>query len=313
MSVEASTISVSTPARFFRQRYLFAFATQAELMNYLKTQMLEEEESRHQEILNDWLQLRTQVESLILNELNYADTIQLTQIPDEHAPRLTEFASDPLFQRSFSGARTTFELVEVDKLVAAQRAVNLDFVDQLTASYSQAPTLAELLDICLSPRREKNPVQHLEVAPNQHIFTSPNADARFLGSFVKHLTAEDLDYPIGGIPAAAIISFVGYGCTTVNAIKVRGRLILNNGFHRVFALRSLGVTQVPMVIQHVNNPELELPPAIANLPTQYLIGVPRPVLIKDFFEPGFAITLKVRERVQMVAVSVNYAQHGVPL
>ena len=50
------------------------------------------------------------------------------------------------------------------------------------------------------------------------------------------------------------------------------------------------------MIQHVGNPQLEFPPQVAGLPKEYLLGVPRPVVMKDFFEEGFTITLRVRDR-----------------
>jgi len=158
-----------------------------------------------------------------------------------------------------------------------------------------------------------DPIQHLEVAANTHVFSSPNSDIRFLGAFVKHLTYEDLEYAVlGGLPAAAIIASIGYGGALVNVIRVGNRVVLNNGFHRVYALRSMGVTEIPVVVQQVQNMQLEFPEQVAGLPKAYLLGVPRPVLMKDFFEPEFAITLKVRERIKIVTVGIGLNQHEVP-
>jgi hypothetical protein len=142
---------------------------------------------------------------------------------------------------------------------------------------------------------------------------SPNTDLRFLGSFLKPLALEDLRHAVqGGNPAAAIISFVGYGAASVNAFRVGTRVILNNGFHRVFALQSVGVTEIPLVLQTVQNPALEFPPNIAGVPREYLLGSPRPVLFKDFLEERFAITLAAKERLKIVTVGTNVAQHDVP-
>jgi hypothetical protein len=87
---------------------------------------------------------------------------------------------------------------------------------------------------------------------------------------------------------------------------------LNNGFHRVYALRSIGVTEIPVVIQRVGNPQLEFPPQVAGLPKEYLLGAPRPVVMKDFFGDGFAITLKVRDRLKMVTLGIALNQYDVP-
>lgn len=306
-------VTVRVGTHFFRQQYLFAFATQAEVLHYIRTQCPTDEGKRLQEILQTWNDLQARVQDLMQREAGLAETIQVTPVPTEHQERLNEWAADPLFQKTFSGRAVSFELVEIDKLIAPQRTVNLDYVERLLGRYPKEPALTDLLEICLSPKREMDPIQHLEIAPNTHVFSSPNSDIRFLGAFVKEITPEDLRHAVGGgLPAAAIIAFIGYGGAPVNALRAGSRVVLNNGFHRVYALRSLGVSQVPVVMLHLNNPALEFPPQVSGLPKEYLLGVPRPVLLKDFFEPGFATTLRVRERIKIVTVGIALNQHDVP-
>ncbi len=308
---EIPQIPIAT--NYFNQLYLFAFATRAEVLHHIRTQTIEDEKNRIPEIIATWEKLQKRVEELKHNEHGIAEEINVEPIPDEYHPKLTTFTSDPLFKKTFAGRPIDFGVVEVDKLVAPQRTVNLDYIDRLIESYPKSPTFNELLDICVSPKRKMDPIQHLEIAPNTHVFSSPNSDIRFLGAFVKQLTVEDLNYAeFGGLPAAAVIAFIGYGGAPVNVFQVGKRIILNNGFHRVYALRSLGITEIPVVIQHVRNPQLELPEVIAGLPREYLIYEPRPVLIKDFFEPDFTIKLRVRERIKIVTVSIAVNQHEVP-
>lgn len=298
---------------FFRQQYLFAFATQSELLQYVRTQSVTEEAAGLPEILSAWSGLQPRVAELVRREGGVQDTIQVDGLPEEYHSKLDSFASDSLFQRTFSQLPVAFGIVEVDKLVAPQRTVNLDYVNRLKKKYPKMPTMDELLNICVSPKREMDPIQHLEIAPNTHVFSSPNSDIRFLGAFVKQLSTEDFEHAVsGGLPAAAVISFVGYGGAPINVLHWGRRVVLNNGFHRVFALRSMGITHVPVVIQQVANPQLEFPPHVAGLPKEYLLGSPRPVLIKDFFEEGFTITLKVRDRLKMVTVGIACSQHDIP-
>jgi hypothetical protein len=298
---------------YSRQRYLYAFATQAEVTHFVRTQAIPDEAAQLPEILEKWHGLRGQVQTVVVREAGVANSMSVRELPSEFEDRLIQCANDPLFQKSFSALPTTFGLVEIDKLVAAQRTVNLDYVDRLTARFSGVPTTADLIDLCVSPKREMDPIQHLEIGPNVHVFSSPNSDIRFLGSFLKQLDTEDLGAAVsGGLPAAAVISFVGYGAASVNVIAGGNRVVLNNGFHRVYALRSLGVTHVPAVVQSSQNPALDFPPHVAGLPKEYLLGAPRPVLMKDFFQPEFAITLKIRSRLKVVTVGVNLGQHDVP-
>jgi hypothetical protein len=80
----------------------------------------------------------------------------------------------------------------------------------------------------------------------------------------------------------------------------------------VHALRSIGVTEIPVVVQQVSNSQLEFPLKVAGLPREYLLGVNRPVVMKDFFEEGFAITLRVRECLKTVTLGIACNQHEVP-
>ena len=298
---------------FFRQLYLYAFATRAEVLHHVRTQAVQEESQRLPKILESWAGLQPQIAKLLEQESGLADTSRLAPLPKEYGSRLESIRSDSLFTKTFSAREISFALVNIDRLVAAQRAVNLDYVDRLKERYPESLTLSDLVEICLSPRREMDPIQHLEIGPNNHVFSSPNSDIRFLGAFVKSLTAEDLECAeTGGLPASAIVAFVGYGAAPVNVIATEQRVVLNNGFHRIFALRSLGVDTVPVVVQHARNVALEFPERVAGLPKQYLLSHPRPVLMKDFFESSFGITLKVRERVKMVRLSMSINQHEVP-
>ena len=308
---QAGPIKVATHS--FRQQYLFAFATQAEVLQYVRTQTLPEETLRLQEIFSMWKSIQPRVEEVICKENGLADTIELKEIPAVHEKKVAAFFTDPLFQRTFSQLRVAAGLIEIDKLVAAQRTVNLDYIDRLVASYPSNPEIDQLLDICISPKRSMEPIQHLEVAPNTHVLSSPNADLRFLGAFFKPLSPEDLEHAVhGGIPVAGVMAFVGYGAAPVNVFVHKNRVVLNNGFHRVYALRSMGVREIPVVIQHVARPEFEFPPQVAGLPREYLLGAERPVLMKDFFEEGFVVPLRVRERLKMITISIGLNQHEVP-
>src|SRR5437879_5670515 len=201
---------------FFNQLYLYAFATQGEVANYVRTQTLEEESARLQEILAKWATVQQLALELTRTEIGLADSTQLQDIPSEHDAALQQLESNALFQKSFSMLPCRFGIVEIDTLVAPQRAVNLDYVETLRKAYTGKSNLKELVGICLSTTRDMPPLQHLEVANSTHIFTSPNLDVRFLGAFLKKYTPEDAQFAVlGGIPVAAIISFVGYGASQI--------------------------------------------------------------------------------------------------
>src|SRR5436309_15596438 len=61
-----SPVQVGT--HFFRQRYLFAFATQAEVLHYLRTQSSNTDAMRQADIMRAWTGLQTRVARLLQTE-----------------------------------------------------------------------------------------------------------------------------------------------------------------------------------------------------------------------------------------------------
>lgn len=259
-----------------------------------------------------WNEIRPDIEALLTAEAGISETIRIADLPPEKAAEASSITDDKLLRRGFNLA-TAVVLVEIDKLIAAQRAVNLDQVDQIAAGFPEELTLDFLLDFCLSPKRPVAPIQHLELGQYAHAFSSPSPDLRYLGSFLKTLTPADLEYAEhGGIPVFAIVSFIGYGDSPVNVLWNGSRAVLNNGFHRVYALRQRGVRDIPVILQLATNVPLEFPPQVVDLPREYLLGHPRPVLMKDFFEERFNLVLRVKNRLRTVTIRSDVARYDVP-
>ena len=90
----------------------------------------------------------------------------------------------------------------------------------------------------------------------------------------------------------------------MNVYRVGKRMILNNGFHRLYTLRTLGLSHAPVVVQQVTHPELELPTLIAELPREYLVGNLRPGLMKDFLDDS--LVCEVTQRGFLKALQIGW-------
>jgi hypothetical protein len=206
---------------------------------------------------------------------------------------------------------STIRVVEIDKLIAPQREVNLDYVESLRA---QIPgnTITELMEFCLGPRAAPE-LKMLQTAQNQITFSSRSLDLRFLGGFPKTLTTDDIKVAhLGGQPAEAIVLLVGYGAGPINAWRAGARVVLNNGFHRIVALRLAGIKSIPMVLQEVANADIEFPEHILGLSKGYLLQQPRPVLIEDFFDEALVTDVRLKPRRKVVKVGWGVEDSVVP-
>jgi len=104
---------------------------------------------------------------------------------------------------------------------------------------------------------------------------------------------------------------VGFGAAPINAWQVGKRLVLANGFHRIVALRSAGISNAPMVVRQVTNPDIEFPENYLGLSRSYLLG-PRPVLVGDFFDEDLTIEVRLKPRRKVVKVAWGPEDSVVP-
>lgn len=284
-----------------------------QLLGTVRLWCIPSELGRLDAIAQAWDGASARMTQLAQTEAGIPDTIAISELPPTAHARLTQIAADALFRASFSALPTTFKIVEIDKLVAPQREVNLDYADEIRA---RAPGGAEedLLEFCVGPRSSPPEFKVLQTAPHQVIVTSKSLDLRFLGGFRKPLTEDDVAVAhTGGQPVEAVTLLIGYGAAPINVFQIGQRMVLNNGFHRVFALRMAGITSIPVVVQQVVQPELEFPAEMLGLPRAYLLSNPRPVLIRDFFDTALTVELLLAPRRKTVKVGWGAEESVIPV
>lgn len=285
-----------------RLLYMYGTVTQMELKNFLEFNSVDSDLHKR-EIKASWAAAAKHFEELRRTETGMPDTIATRPLSEENTRRAEGLRRDPLFDHTFSDCPYSFEEVELDKLVACQRTVHLEYISQLISEYERRGR--DLLDYCLTPGRDTTPVNVGRTAPNAFTASSDNPGLRFLGAYEQPYRQELLEAQTpGGQPVRMIALVLGYPCSTMNVYRVGNRVILGNGFHRLYALRQLGVTHAPAVVQHITQPQLELPPQIAELPRDYLLENPRPALLKDFFDKQ--LTCEIRQRGFLKAVQVGW-------
>jgi hypothetical protein len=210
----------------------------------------------------------------------------------------------PWFQRAFDTLPITLAMVELDRLVVFQPNVTLDFVDQLKARLGPDPDPNSLFRFCLPLERPEPPVKVRRLGSRRYQISSESADFRFLEAAV--FQADQIsDYMAQGRIGAVIGAVVGFGSNFLNVIRdEQKRVVLNNGNHRAVALRGLGITHAPCIIQEVSRRD-ELAVAAGSTVNRtpfFYFGKKRPPLLKDFFDPRIRKILPVRRVRRVVEV-----------
>jgi len=284
-----------------------------EALGFLKTQSIGDRNTDIKLLADEWREANDHVKGLIKTEGNICSSVDTKPIPDKIRNRIDKVYADPIFNKSFNVLPCEIRLVKLDNLVVYQKTVNLDHIRRLKKKLSSNPTDEEIFDLCLSSNQNPPPVHTAWLSNNVIQFTSLSNDLRFLEG--EALESDNVSWHCpGGTTKGCMGLFVGYGAGYVNVISVNGRLILNNGMHRAYTLRSLGIEYMPAIVQNVTREE-EIP-VVFNKPEETrkdCIDSNRPPVLKDFFDSELMKHIKMTSKVRLVTVGWNIEQRDIPI
>lgn len=267
----------------------------------------------HRVLGDEWRAANDYIHNLESQEAGLADNPPISPLPPELTPLVEQVTADPIFQRTFSLVPTSVGLVELDHLVVCQKHINLAYVQQIQDNLGSEPTPEDVLRLCLPFHHPHPPFRSRRIAQNAWVFVSPSDDFRFLEPALlneNQISGYSSRGPIGEV----IGLIVGYGGNYLNAVYLEDRLVLNNGSHRAYALRELGWTHVPCVIQNVSRrEELEVTgPADLLQNADMYVTSPRPPMLKDYFDPKLRKIVSVPRKLREIKVTFAVEQVDIP-
>jgi hypothetical protein len=264
-------------------------------------------------ITEQWQAAHDHIRILEKTEAGLADGPDITPLGPEYEPLLIEFLKDPLVRHGFNTVPTEVAMVELDRMVVYQKHIDQTFVRRLANKLGPTLTDEQLFRTCLPYDHPHPPVKWSRGRNGTYVFLSPSNDLRLLGTLPlepRHLKGcVPRGSPVGIVGVA-----VGFGGNFLNAVYAERRLILNNGSHRAYALRQMGFTRVPCIVQHVSSrAELDVVASseVRRNPDDYLKH-PRPSLLKDYFDPKLSKVFQVHRRMRQVTVKFEVDETYIP-
>jgi hypothetical protein len=257
---------------------------------------------RLNQIAEQWRIASVYLLQLRATEPTWGDDPPLLPLPRDLEPLADRVRSHPVFQRGFT-LPVEFGLVELDRLVVHQEIINLKQIERLKKQLGPGHSAEEIFRLCL-------PWDHPIVEPkiertssHSFLFSSSSNDIRFLESVV--LRPEQVqDCQTHGTIVGIAGVLVGYGCNYLNAIAFERRLALHNGSHRACALRELGISHVPCIVQKPATRQQFDGVAVGSLrkrPDFYFKEI-RPPVLKDYFDPRLRQVLRLRPTERRIKV-----------
>lgn len=285
--------------------YLIGRPPMGEFLGFVQVQASDGSKCDLGLLASEWRVANDHIHDLERTERGWADDPPIGDVSPDLVGMRRAVLDNPFFRRAYALLPVAIGTVELDRIAVFQKQINLEFVRKLQGLLGPRPTAEDIFKVCLPLNDPLPPVQLRRIAPgNAFVFMSPSNDLRFLDCAV--LQPAQVDGYEGGGRAAGILALVaGFSANCFSALQVEGRLILNNGSHRAFALRERGITHAPCVIQRVSRRE-ELPVVAAQEvstdPDRFL-KAPRPPLLKDYFDPKLRKLVQVPKRNRHVKIT----------
>jgi len=311
--VKEAELTTPVPGAEDENLYLIGRPTLKQFVRYVRSHAVNPPGSGT--LAEEWQAANDVVRTLEKDEAGCADNPQIIKI--EITPKyellLTEFLKDPLVRHNFNTVPTEVAMVELDRLVVYQKHIDLTFVRQLEKKLGPAPSDEEIFRTCLPYDHPQPPVKWSRVDGDSFVFVSPSNDLRFLGTMPLQ-ASHVKDYPPPGNLVGVVGIAVGFGSNFLNAVAAENRIILNNGSHRAYALREMGFTHAPCIIQHVASREQLSIVASSDIRhgADYFLKHPRPSMLKDYFNPKLRKVMTVRRRIHQVTVKFEVDEIAVP-
>ena len=293
--------------------WLLGLPSLGDYLEFVKTRVIDGSATDPANLASEWLAANRYYQELEDVETGIADLAERRPLDPALADLAAEVKADPYFRQTFDTFPTTIELVELDRLIVFQKSVTWDFVEQLTSRIDRNPRPEELFRFCLPVGERANPVQIRQAGSRRYIFRSESTDLCFQGNALFR-PEQIRDHASFGPVAGVVGVVVGFGSNFLNVIRADNRMLLHNGYHRACALRSIGITHAPAIMQTVTGGD-ELAVAaretVSRNPDFYFRSA-RPPLLKDFFDPKIRKVLVTPRLLRVIEVVTEVRDYLMP-
>ena len=278
----------------------------ADYLSFLETKVIGGDREDMRACAAEWRAVNDLYYDLEQTEAGIADSIDCRRLPKRLGGLAAELEANPWFKSSFDNLPYSIELVELDKLVVSQIQVENGHSRLIAECLGPKPSPSELFKFCLPVEPKQPPVDIRRLSSTRYLFSSPSSD--FRSHDPRFISAADIGHLIPAGPVAGFFGVsVGFGSNFLSGVRSGSRVLLQNGYHRSYALRSAGFTHAWCVVEEVTRKdELKLTATgeVAADP-EFYFAAKRPPILRDFFDERICKQLLVRPMDCVVEVEIN--------
>lgn len=281
-------------------------------LSFVRNQVVDGRGMKRKDLVDEWREANDYYYDLEVSEAGLADKIGVRALDRRLQPLVDEIIADDRYQDAFDTVPTRIAMVELDKLIVSQLHIDISHTGRLETRLGRGAKTADLLRFCQPLDRAEPPLNVRRTGKNRYTFWSTSSDFRF---HEAKLLGQDQMSNNGAISASSgVLGLkVGYSSNFLSVIESDKRMVLHNGHHRAYALRAMGYTHAPCIIQTVTRTdELNLVASreVTEAPAHYFKAA-RPPLLKDFFDSRIRKVFQLPRILRMVEVSFDVREFEV--
>jgi hypothetical protein len=214
-------------------------------------------------------------------------------------PRTKEYLkkvpTDRILSEAVRGLGWSFKKVEIDGLICIQKHVNLSYVEMISRGCDFTKE-EDLVDICFTDRFLNRASSVTKVGENEYKVSADGDDLMLLGARSTYDEAAK---------TRTVSVEVGWGVPAVLVVKVGEKYFLQNGCHRVYALKARGIPYVPCVLVEGETYANLGNPGQPGFFSESLTMSKTPPTFAGFFSDRLSATVKLRPRHTLITVSAQ--------
>ncbi len=289
-----------------------------EFLGFVASQSIDHTHSDLGPLSEQWIAANDRVRSLEASEDGIADGVAIGELPAAVHALAAEVEASELVRRQYGTVPFRLGMIELDRTVVFQKSINLEHARTIREHLGDRPSDEDVFRLCLPDADSRDDPEvrgmlaHQQEGASRFILSSSSTDFR---TFAPQLVeAADVAVHVPGVAVKYIVVPVGYSANFVSALEVNGRVLLNNGSHRAYALREAGVTHAPALVQEVSRPDLLALVTSDDVVERYhdYFVAPRPPLLKDYFDDALRVTVRVERKARQITVVTQTGELDVP-
>jgi hypothetical protein len=208
---------------------------------------------------------------------------------------LKKVPTDRIRSEAVRGLGWSFKKVEIDGLICIQKHINLSYVKMISQGCDFKKE-EDLVDICFTDRFLNRSSAVSKMAENEYKVSADGDDLMILGSSSSYDERAK---------TRTVSTEVGWGVPSVLVVKLGEKYILQNGCHRVYALRAKGMQFVPCVLVEGETYANLGSPGQPGFFSESLTMSKTPPTFAAFFSDKLSAKVKMRPRHTLITISAQ--------